>query len=61
MSLLEELLARVAQLKDAHPQIARLELNPVMLSADDLTVLGARVDLGNPQRRTDSARRTMTR
>lgn len=61
VSLLEELLARVAQLKDAHPQIARLELNPVMLSAEGLTVLGARVDLGNPQRRTDSARRTMTR
>lgn len=56
---LEDLLRRVAQLKDLHPEIALMELNPVMVSEDSLTVLAAQVDLGNPRRRTDSARRTM--
>lgn len=57
---LEQLLRRVAQMKDAHPQIARLELHPVMISPRTLTILAAEVELGNPQRRTDSARRTMS-
>ncbi|WP_129657697.1 bifunctional GNAT family N-acetyltransferase/acetate--CoA ligase family protein [Rothia halotolerans] len=56
---LEDLLRRVAQLKDLHPEIALLELKPVMVSEDSLTVLAAQVELGNPRRRTDSARRTM--
>ncbi|MEX5268957.1 bifunctional acetate--CoA ligase family protein/GNAT family N-acetyltransferase [Kocuria sabuli] len=56
---LEDLVARVALLKDRHPEIARVELNPVLLSSDSLTVLGASVGLGNPRQRTDSARRAM--
>lgn len=56
---LEDLVARVALLKDRHPEIARVELNPVLVAADSLTVLGASVGLGNPQQRTDSARRAM--
>lgn len=58
---LTDLVARAAQLKDRCPEIAFLQLNPVMVSAHHLTVLGATVRLGNPQRRTDSARRTMSR
>lgn len=58
---LEALIRRVALLKDRHPQIARLELNPVLLSREHLTVLLADVRLGNPKERTDSARRAMRR
>lgn len=56
---LEDLISRVALLKDRHPEIARVQLNPVLLSTGSLTVLGASVGLGNPQQRTDSARRAM--
>ncbi|KAA9393456.1 GNAT family N-acetyltransferase [Kocuria coralli] len=58
---LEDLLIRVALLKDRHPQIARLDLNPVLLSSEHLTVLSADVRLGDPKERTDSARRAMRR
>ena len=58
---LEELIMRVSLLKDRHPQIARLELNPVLLSSQRLTVLDADIRLGNAQDRTDSARRAMRR
>ena len=47
-------------MKDNHPEIAYLELNPVLLSQETLTVVGAKIRLGNPQQRTDSARRTMS-
>ncbi|WP_048678530.1 GNAT family N-acetyltransferase [Kocuria massiliensis] len=60
VDMLEDLLRRVAQLKDSLPEVALLELKPVMISADTLTVLGASMKLGNPQQRTDSARRTMS-
>ncbi|MDO4919796.1 GNAT family N-acetyltransferase [Kocuria sp.] len=56
---LEALVNRVAFLKDRFPQIAFLELNPVVLSGSVLTVLSATVKLGNPGQRTDSARRAM--
>jgi acyl-CoA synthetase (NDP forming)/RimJ/RimL family protein N-acetyltransferase len=56
---IEDLLARVALLKDNHPEIARLDLNPVLVATSGLTVLSAAIDVGNPQRRTDSARRAM--
>ncbi|WP_421084627.1 GNAT family N-acetyltransferase [Rothia nasimurium] len=61
IDLLEDLCVRVAQLKDNHPEIAYLELKPVLVSQDTLTVVGAKLHLGNPQQRTDSARRTMSR
>ncbi|MDO4898859.1 MAG: GNAT family N-acetyltransferase [Rothia sp. (in: high G+C Gram-positive bacteria)] len=60
IDLLEDLCARLALLKDNHPEIAYLELNPVLVSQDTLTVVGAHLKLGNPQQRTDSARRTMS-
>ncbi|NKE08924.1 MULTISPECIES: GNAT family N-acetyltransferase [Kocuria] len=58
---LEDLMIRVALMKDRHPQIARLDLNPVLLSSEHLTVLSADVRLGDPGQRTDSARRAMRR
>lgn len=57
---LHDLIARVASLKDNHPEIAHLELNPIMVAAEELTVVACRMKLGNPQQRTDSARRTMS-
>lgn len=59
VAAIEDLAARVALLKDNHPEIARLEFNPVLVATSGLTVLGAAIDVGNPQRRTDSARRAM--
>ena len=50
---------RAAFLKDRFPQIAFLELNPVVLSGPVLTVLSAVVKIGDPGQRTDSARRAM--
>ena len=56
---LEDLISRLALLKDEHPEIALLEINPVLVSTTGVTVLSADVRLGNPQQRTDSARRAM--
>lgn len=55
----EDLVARVAVLKDRHPEIALLEFNPVLVSTGGLAILSADIRVGNPQRRTDSARREM--
>ncbi|GAB3540097.1 bifunctional GNAT family N-acetyltransferase/acetate--CoA ligase family protein [Arthrobacter tecti] len=56
---LEDLLLRVAQLKERHPEIALLSFNPVLVSAAGLAVLSAELSVGNPQQRTDSARRAL--
>lgn len=56
---LEDLLLRVAHLKERHPEIALLSFNPVLVSAVGLAVLSADVSVGNPQQRTDSARRAL--
>lgn len=56
---LEDLIARLALLKDEHPETALLQFNPVLVSPAGLTVLNAEVRIGNPQQRTDSARRAM--
>jgi hypothetical protein len=55
----EDLLLRVALLKDRHPEIALLRFNPVLVSPAGLAVLSAEISVGNPQQRTDSARRAM--
>jgi len=60
IAALEDLINRVATLKDHHPEVAVLEFNPVMVSGDGITVLSADVRLGNPEVRTDSARRAMS-
>ncbi len=56
---LQDLLARVAALKDNHPQVARLRFTPVLASHEGVTVLSAEVDVANAAQRTDSARRAM--
>ena len=56
---LEDLLARTAALKDDHPQVARIRFNPLLASAQGVTVLSAEIDVANAAQRTDSARRAM--
>jgi acyl-CoA synthetase (NDP forming) len=56
---LQDLLARIAALKDDHPQVARVRFNPVLASDRGITVLSAEVDVANAAQRTDSARRAM--
>lgn len=58
--LLEDLVSRMALLKDNHPEIASIKLAPIMVSKNELNIANAIVKLGNPQQRTDSARRTMS-
>lgn len=58
--LLEDLISRVALLKDNHPEIASIKMAPIMVSKDEINIAHASIKLGNPQQRTDSARRTMT-
>ncbi|MFC0249258.1 GNAT family N-acetyltransferase [Citricoccus parietis] len=56
---LQDLLARVAALKDDHPQVARIRFNPVLASDRGVTVLSTEIDVANAAQRTDSARRAM--
>lgn len=56
---LEDLAARLAWLKDNHPEIALIEFNPVQCGAAGASILAANVWIGNAARRTDSARRAM--
>lgn len=59
VDVLEELVARLSVLKDEHPAVAVVEFKPVLVSDTGLNVLHADVRIGNPARRTDSARRAM--
>ncbi|WP_312178716.1 GNAT family N-acetyltransferase [Arthrobacter sp.] len=59
VAALEDIISRLALLKDEHPEIALLDINPVLVSVQGVTVLSADIRLGNPQQRTDSARRAM--
>ncbi|MHA7263823.1 bifunctional acetate--CoA ligase family protein/GNAT family N-acetyltransferase [Arthrobacter sp. TMN-37] len=59
IAAVEDLVARVALLKDRHPEIALLEFNPVLVATSGLAILSATIDVGNPRQRTDSARRAM--
>jgi acyl-CoA synthetase (NDP forming)/RimJ/RimL family protein N-acetyltransferase len=56
---LEDVLARVSVLADDLPEVAELELNPVVVSARGASVLSARVRLAPPVGRTDSDRRQL--
>ena len=40
---LAEVVARVSRLAAAHPELAELELNPVLAGPDDVVALDARV------------------
>lgn len=59
VAALEDLVARVAMLKDEHPEVAILEFKPLLLGPTAVTVLSAEIRIGNPAQRTDSARRAM--
>lgn len=59
VAALEELISRLAVMKDEHPEIALVEFNPVLVSTSGLNILSADVRIGNPRQRTDSARRAM--
>ena len=59
ISALEDLLSRLAALKDQHPEVALIEFNPVLAGSGTATVLSATVKLGNAAQRIDSARRAM--
>ncbi|TQJ36197.1 bifunctional acetate--CoA ligase family protein/GNAT family N-acetyltransferase [Arthrobacter sp. SLBN-122] len=56
---LEDLAARLAWMKDNHPEIALVEFNPVLCGTSGITILAADVRIGNAAQRTDSARRAM--
>ncbi len=56
---LEDLLLRVSRLADDRPEIAALDLNPVLVGADALTVLGASVRLAPPVARFDTGPRRL--
>ncbi|MGJ9405070.1 GNAT family N-acetyltransferase [Nesterenkonia aurantiaca] len=61
IAALEDTLQRVATLKDNHPQVASLELTPVLASPEGVQVLHAAIEIANPEQRTDSARRAISR
>ncbi|MEZ2388674.1 GNAT family N-acetyltransferase [bacterium RCC_150] len=56
---LEDLAARLVRLKDEHPEIALVVLNPVLAGPEGVRILAAEVWIGNAAQRTDSARRAM--
>lgn len=55
----KNLLARVSQLKDDLPQVARVRFNPLLAAPDAITVLKAEIYIANAAVRTDSARRAL--
>ncbi|MBP2414917.1 acyl-CoA synthetase (NDP forming)/GNAT superfamily N-acetyltransferase [Arthrobacter stackebrandtii] len=59
VAALEDLAARVAMLKDEHPEVAFLEFKPVLAGPTKVTVLAVDLRIGNPAQRTDSARRAL--
>jgi acyl-CoA synthetase (NDP forming)/L-amino acid N-acyltransferase YncA len=56
---LEDVVARVAVVADALPEIAELRLSPVLVGERGVTVLDAVVRVAAPQGRADSDRRTL--
>jgi acyl-CoA synthetase (NDP forming) len=59
VAALEELLLRVSRLSDDLPDMAELELNPVVVSPSGVAVLGARARLAAPIIRKDSDARRL--
>ena len=56
---LEDLLARLARLADDLPEVAALELNPVVVAPAGAAVLAARTRLARPAMRADRAARAL--
>ena len=59
MGALEDLVARVSLLADDLPEVASLELNPVIVGAASLAVLNATVHLAAPLARADQGPRSL--
>lgn len=57
---LEDLLARVARLADDLPEVAELELNPILAGAHACSALAATARLARPKARTDRAARALS-
>jgi len=57
---LEELLLRVSMLADDLPEVVAVELEPVVVGAQGLSVLGAAVRLARPPARTDLGPRALS-
>jgi acyl-CoA synthetase (NDP forming) len=56
---LEELVLRIGKLAEDLPEVRSLVLEPVLASAEGVTVVGARVVLGPPPHRADSGPRRL--
>ena len=56
---LENLVARLSCLADDLPQVAELELNPVIVAESGVAIAGATAVLSRPAGRTDGARRSL--
>ncbi|HSF26665.1 MAG TPA: GNAT family N-acetyltransferase [Actinomycetes bacterium] len=59
VAAVEDLLLRVSRLADELPEVASLELNPVVVGAHGLVVLAAEASVAHPAVRTDSPRRSL--
>ena len=59
VAALEQLLLRVARLADNLPEVAELELNPVLVAVDGISVLDATVRVAAPSARLDTGPRRM--
>ncbi|GAA4527877.1 GNAT family N-acetyltransferase [Brachybacterium paraconglomeratum] len=57
---LADLVVRVGLLAEDLPEVASLELYPVLVAQNGLTVVGARARLAPPPNRTDGSRRTLS-
>jgi acyl-CoA synthetase (NDP forming)/RimJ/RimL family protein N-acetyltransferase len=60
ISALHDLLARLARLADDLPEVAALELNPVVVAPTGVAVLAARARLARPAVRADRAARALS-
>ncbi len=60
VAALEAVIARISCLADSRPEIADLELNPVVVGESGVAVLGALVRLAPPPGRTDAGRRELS-
>jgi len=56
---LEDIVARLSCLADDLPQVAELELNPVIVAERGVAIAGATVVLSHPAGRTDGGRRSL--
>ena len=57
---LADLVVRIGLLAEDLPEVASLELYPVLVAQNGLTVVGARARLAPPPNRTDGARRVLS-